>query len=104
MKQITLVMVMDPESLHPNSNLRKEISMSLQKSLNQNRNRNFTEAIYRTTTKAMIEESGRTVEALLSKWVTQFCTQMGYKSQRNPGLLEWKPRFSEIRPVHFVPN
>ena len=97
-------MVMDPESLHPNSNLRKEISLSLQKSLNQNRNRDFTEALYRTISKIDIEESGRPVEKLLSKWITQFCQFMGYKSERSRGLLEFRPRFSEIRPVHFVAN
>ena len=62
--------------------------------------RSMTEACYKSLSKYEIEHSEKQVETSLSKWINLFFKHMGYSSVEQ-GLLLHKPRFSEIRPIHF---
>lgn len=101
-KQITVAMVMDPDSLHPSSSIRKQIAVNI-KNVNV---LNFgaggqTESRYKTLSKHEIESrvrDGQAIESSLSKWILQFFKFMSY-TNNNRGLLVNQPRFSEIRPM-----
>ena len=96
-------MVMDPESLHPTSLIRKQITQNAK----QISSLNFgvgsqTESRYKTLSKHEIESrirDGQSVESSLCKWIVQFFKVMNYQSLENRGLLVNMPRFSEIRPM-----
>ena len=92
-KQITVAMVMDPESLEPQAALRKQMEVSLKKQgLFGEEYDNGQKS--RTINKREAEEIP--IEKLLSKWVGSFL-----KCMNNGGLLQNTPRFSEIRPNIF---
>lgn len=97
-------MVMDPESLHPTSNIRKQISQVAKSGAS---GLNFgagsqTESRYKTLSKHEIESrirDGQAIENSFSKWIVQFFKIMNYQNLENRGLLVNMPRFSEIRPM-----
>jgi len=62
-----------------------------------------TESRYKTLSKHEVEQrvrEGSAIETSLSKWILQFFKFMNYTAQ-DRGLLAYRPRFSEIRPMQF---
>ena len=93
-KQITVAMVMDPDSLSQQALLRKQMAVSLKNSSL------FSEDIgaeqrFKTMHRREIDESP--LEQLLSKWAATFLKCMNYNME--DCLVENTPRFSEIRPA-----
>ena len=84
-KQITLVMVMDPDSCSPNASLRK---VQLGTKVEETR--------YKTLTN--FETKNSDLEKILSLWILQFLKFMS-SADAGSNLLQGHPRFSEIRPI-----
>ena len=71
-KQITVAMVMDPDSLHPSSQIRKQIAANMKNVNVLNYCAGQTESRYKTLTKHELESrvrEGQAVEQSLSKWI-----------------------------------
>lgn len=94
-KQITLVMVMDPDSLHPHASLRKHIGQQMNGTQHHPEARQIMLRKYDIDAK---NQQGHPLEKSLSKWIALFLKGMGF-TNKEEGMLLQRPRFSEIRPI-----
>ena len=104
-KQLSLQMVMDPDSLQAHAALRKQLA-----SIRRNAERHDSDfpedsrsiTLSKREVDFMDKSPAQQIEKQLCKWVTQFLKLTG--NQDKPGLVLHPPRFSEIRPMAFHRN